>query len=50
MPPLVGDQQVEDRFGLLAAKLLVQRRAGLGRLDLEHGLEVLDRALPEPIR
>ncbi len=45
MPSFVCDQQVEDRFGLLAAKLLVQRRAGLGRLDLEYRLEVLDRAL-----
>jgi len=45
MPPLVGDQQVEDCLGLLPAELLVQRRAGLGRLDLEYRLEVLDRAL-----
>jgi hypothetical protein len=49
MPSLVGDQQVEDRFGLLAPELLVQRRAGLGRLDLECRLEVLDRGLPWPI-
>jgi hypothetical protein len=50
MPPFVGDQQVEDCLGLLAAELFVQRRAGVGGLDLEHRLKILDRALPEPIR
>ena len=50
MPPLVGDQQVEDCLCLLPAELLVQRRAGLGGLDLEDRFEILDRALPRPIR
>jgi hypothetical protein len=38
MPSPVGDQQVEDRFGLLAPELFVQGRSGRRLLDRYAGL------------
>jgi hypothetical protein len=39
----MGDEQIEDRFRLLPAKLIVQGRAGLCLLDRHAGLQVTDR-------
>jgi hypothetical protein len=41
--PLIGREQVEDRFGLLAPELIVEGRAGRRLLDRHLGLQVAGR-------
>jgi len=43
------DQQVEDRFGLLAPELVVQGRSGRRLLDRHVGLQVAGRGCGPPI-
>ena len=49
MPSPVGDQQIEDRFGLLAPELVVEGRSGRRLLDRHLGLQVAGRGCGPPI-
>lgn len=43
------NQQVEDRFGLLATELVVEGRSGRRLLYRDVGLEVVDRGCGPPV-
>jgi hypothetical protein len=45
----MGDQQVEDRFGLLAPKLVVKGRSGRRLLDRHAGFQIVGRGRGPPI-
>lgn len=47
--PLIGREQIEDRFGLLASELVVQGRSGRRLLDRDADLQVVDRGCGPPI-
>jgi len=45
----MGEEQVEDRFGLLAPALVVQRGSGGRLLDRPAGVQVAGRGCGSPI-